>query len=102
MEIMKKDDIKERVRRAVQTMPSRENVEKIFLFGSHLHGTPRKDSDVDLLIELTGPVGYFELVGMERFLSESLGAPVDLVTRGALSKYFRDEVIREAEPLYEK
>ena len=38
--------------------------------------------------------------GMEQELSEILGRKVDLNTPGFLSKYFRDEVIAEAEVLY--
>ena len=39
--------------------------------------------------------------GMEQELSETLGRKVDLNTPGFLSKYFRDEVIAEAEVLYD-
>ncbi len=82
-------------------MPARDKVRRVALFGSRLHGTAKSKSDVDLLIEFTKPVGYFTLASMERTLSEAIGAPVDLVTPKSLSKYFRDEVLREAEPLYE-
>jgi len=98
---MSKDDIKQRVRKAVRRMPSRDKIQKIYLFGSHLHGDPREDSDVDLLIDLSDAVGFFTLSEMERTLSEAVGAPVDLVTRGGLSKYLRPKVEEEAELLYE-
>jgi len=34
-------------------------------------------------------------------LSKSLGRKVDLLTPQAFSKYFRDEVLQEAEPVYQ-
>jgi predicted nucleotidyltransferase len=38
---------------------------------------------------------------MERELAEILGRKVDLNTTGFLSKYFREQVISEAEVLYD-
>jgi predicted nucleotidyltransferase len=40
--------------------------------------------------------------GMQDELSELLGRKVDLNTAQDLSKYFRDEVLEEARPLYVK
>jgi hypothetical protein len=67
-----------------------------------LHGDFRPDSDVDLLVEFDpGHVpGFFTLAHMERELSEVIGKKVDLRTPHELSKYFRDEVLSEAEVQY--
>ena len=99
---MSVEDIKKKVRDCLVKMPQRHNVRKVSLFGSYLHGKATADSDVDLLIELDEPVGYFELVRMQRQLELTLGQPVDLVTPKALSKYFSQEVLAEARSLYEK
>ncbi len=42
------------------------------------------------------------LAGMEWELSERLGRDVDLRTPEDLSRYFRDEVMKSAEVLYEQ
>lgn len=101
MDSMGREEIRQRVQRAVRTMPARNSIRRIALFGSHLHGDQQAKSDVDLLVEFARPVGYFTLASMERILSEAIGLPVDLVTPKSLSKYFRDDVLCEAEPLYE-
>lgn len=44
--------------------------------------------------------GLFEFIEIQEQLSGALGRRVDLLTREALSKYFRDEVLEEAEPVY--
>ena len=79
------------------------NVKKVSLFGSYLHGNNRQGSDVDLLIELnpTIQIGLFEFAAIQREFADALKVSVDVVTPRALSKFFRDKVIREAEPLYE-
>lgn len=45
-------------------------------------------------------VGLIRLAGIERELSELLGRQVDLNTRGFLSPWFRDQVLKEAEDQY--
>ncbi|MBK1641280.1 nucleotidyltransferase [Chromatium okenii] len=75
---------------------------RLSLFGSHLKGTARADSDVDLLVEfeLEHIPGLLKIASMEIELSEMLGKQVDLRTANDLSHYFRDEVLRTAEVQY--
>lgn len=101
--IMNKDEVKNLIREAVEHDLHKNEIKKVSLFGSCLYGTSKKDSDIDILIEFkpSASVGFFKLARMYRHFREHLGRDVDLVTPGALSKYFRDEVIRSAETVYE-
>ena len=45
-------------------------------------------------------IGLFEFIEIQEQLSEALGRRVDLLTPQALSKYFREEVLKEAQPVY--
>jgi predicted nucleotidyltransferase len=100
-DIMTKQEIQRQLREMLRTSPVRGRVRRIALFGSQLHGDAGRDSDIDLLIEFSGPVSLLDLVDMELELRERLGRNVDLRTPRSLSKYFRDEVLAEAESLYE-
>jgi uncharacterized protein len=78
-------------------------IRRLSLFGSRLKGTARPDSDVDLLVEFEpeAQVSLFDVAGMEFELSDMLdGLKVDLRTALDLSRYFRDEVVRMAEPVF--
>lgn len=78
------------------------HIRKFAFFGSVLRSDFGPDSDVDVLVEFApGHVpGFIRLAGMERELSEILGRKADMRTPEDLSRYFRDEVIAEAEVLY--
>ncbi|MFA6393712.1 MAG: nucleotidyltransferase domain-containing protein [Patescibacteria group bacterium] len=101
---MGKEEIKKKIKEAVLKSDYRKDIEKISLFGSYLSGAEKKDSDVDLLVEFNPAaiVGYFKLVAIQKELGEAVKKEVDLLTPGALSKYFRDEVMKQAELIYEK
>lgn len=97
---MSKEDIQKQLRAALKKSPHCGNIRQISLFGSHLHGKAHATSDVDLLLELYKPISMFTLVRLERELGEALGVKVDLCTPMSLSKYFRSDVLREAEPIF--
>ncbi|HEV2379574.1 MAG TPA: nucleotidyltransferase family protein [Terriglobia bacterium] len=81
----------------------RNQIRKLALFGSVLRSDFRPDSDVDVLVEFQPgkSVGFFELYDLEEELSRAFGGRrVDLNTPQGLSKYFRDEVLNEAEVEY--
>lgn len=82
----------------------KNHITKMSLFGSALHDELKPGSDIDILVEFDENhiPGLFDISRMEIELSKMAGRKVDLRTPEDLSKYFRDEVVSEAEALYEK
>lgn len=79
----------------------RHRIRRLSLFGSILRDDFGPKSDVDVLVEFEeGARTGLAFFGMQDELSAILGRKVDLNTPGFLSKYFRDEVLREARELY--
>ncbi|MEA1959602.1 MAG: nucleotidyltransferase family protein [Chloroflexota bacterium] len=80
----------------------RHQIRKLTFFGSVLRDDFSLDSDVDVLVEFKqGQVPGLAFFAMQDELSAMLGRRVDLNTPMCLSPYFRDEVINEAEVLYD-
>jgi hypothetical protein len=79
----------------------RHHIRRLSLFGSVLRDDFRPDSDVDVLVEFEpGRTPGFAFFAMQEELSGMLGRRVELHTPGFLSRYFRDQVVAEAELLY--
>ena len=80
----------------------RNHIRRLALFGSVLRDDFTPQSDVDVLVEFEpdARVGL-RFFALEEELAGILGRKVDLNTPGFLSKYFRDEVIAEAEVQYD-
>lgn len=86
-------------REMIAAFCQRNQIQRLSLFGSVLRDDFRADSDVDVLVEYEpdAPIGLFEMARQERELSGLLGRKVDLRTPEDLSRYFRQEVLAEAE-----
>ena len=81
----------------------RHHIRKLSMFGSVLREDFRQDSDIDILVEFEpGHVHGLAFFSMQDELSEIIGHKVDLNTPKVLSPYFRDEVLKEAEVLYDR
>ena len=70
-------------------------VSEIGVFGSVASGTAQDESDVDVLVSFSRPVGFIAFMRLERRLQELLGREVDLVTRNALRPYIGKRILSE-------
>jgi predicted nucleotidyltransferase len=80
----------------------RHHIRRLSLFGSILRDDFRSDCDVDVLVEFEpGHTPGLVFFAMQDELTELLGHPIDLHTAASLSKYFRDQVLAEAQVQYD-
>lgn len=73
-------------------------ITNVRVFGSIARGEADEDSDVDLLVTLTKPLGL-KFIGCKLDLEEELEMPIDLVTDSGLDKYIGPYILQEATPL---
>ena len=79
----------------------RHHIRRLALFGSILRDDFGPNSDVDVLVEFEPGVRTgLKFFAIQEELSGLLGRRVDLNTPECLSKYFRDQVLAEAEVQY--
>ena len=68
---------------------SKYPLKSLAIFGSVSRGDNRPDSDVDIMVEFSEPVGI-EFIDLACDLEDMLGCKVDLVTRqGIKDRYFK-------------
>lgn len=77
-------------------LADRFGVVKLALFGSTARGAAGQDSDVDILVSFDGPATSKRYFGVQFYLEDLLGRPVDLVTDKALRPELRPYIEREA------
>jgi len=93
---MEKDRIIELLKANLVMIQGRFGVKRLMLFGSVVHGTARPESDVDILVDFTGPPDFDRFMDLKFFLEDLLTTKVDLVTRDALRPRMRPAIEQEA------
>lgn len=79
----------------------RNHVRKLSLFGSVLRDDFGPDSDVDVLVEFEdGHTPGLVFFALQEELTSLLGRTVDLHTPNFLSRYFRQDVMAQAQVQY--
>lgn len=82
--------------RSKSLLGARYGVTDLALFGSTARGTAGADSDIDILVAFDGPATSERYFGVQFFLEDLKGRPVDLVTDKALRAELRPFVERDA------
>jgi hypothetical protein len=77
-------------------LTERFGVRRLALFGSVARDTAREDSDVDILVGFDQPPKPSAFFGVQFYIEDLLGRPVDLVTETALRPQLKPYVERDA------
>ena len=93
---MNREHLIELLKEHKPTLAQRFGVEELALFGSAARDMAEEDSDVDILVRFDGPATARRFFGVQFYIEDLLGRPVDLVTSKALRKELRPFVEREA------
>lgn len=93
---MDKDELLELLRAEKARMKREYGVVSLALFGSAVRNESGPGSDIDILVCFDGPATSRRYFGLQFFLEDLLGRPVDLVTDRALRRELRPHIEREA------
>jgi predicted nucleotidyltransferase len=74
-------------------------VQDIRVFGSALRGEDIEGSDLDLLVEPTSDTTLLDIAAIRFELKQLLGLDIDVLTPNSLPDKFRDQVLKEAQPI---
>ena len=74
-------------------------VAKAGLFGSYARGEQKKNSDVDILVEINDNRSLTEIIGLKLLLEKILKRKVDLVEYNTIRKELKDSILNNQIPL---
>ena len=69
------------------------------LFSSVARNEADEASDVDILVSFEPGRSLLDQIGLQQDIEELLKLKVDVVSRGGISPYIRDAILREAIPV---
>lgn len=98
------------IARRIRPVAEKYRLKAVYVFGSYARGEAQEDSDIDLLVDLTGAdlSGFFAIGGLYNDLEMALGKKIDFVTTESLEqpsirmsdKLFRELVNKERRKIY--
>lgn len=94
--MLSKTDIESILRKIKPELKDEFHVSRIGYFGSFATGQQSENSDLDLLVEFSEPIGW-KFFTLERFLEQSFGIPVDLVTKNALKDRIKEPILNQVQ-----
>lgn len=92
---MHRERVLELLRRSKPELQARFGVTGLALFGSTARDTATSASDVDVLVAFDGPATSKRYFGVQFYLEDLLGRPVDLVTEKGLRPELRPSIEQE-------
>lgn len=70
-------------------------VKRAALFGSCARGEMKKDSDIDILVDIGADISLLGFVGLKQRIEEVLGREVDLVEYDTLKPILKEKILKE-------
>lgn len=80
-----------------EELKEKYEVKEIGVFGSYVRREQKKKSDIDILVEFEpdARISLLDFVGLENYISDLLGARVDLVEKSALKPRIGKHILSE-------
>lgn len=92
---MDKNTVIQMLSKSKPLLQERFGVVRLALFGSTARGAASDTSDIDILVAFDGPATSRRYFGVQFYLEDLLGRPVDLVTEKALRPELRPYIQRD-------
>lgn len=72
-----------------------EGVAKLFVFGSRARGNARRDSDLDVLVEVMpdARLSLLDLIGVEHIIADATGLKVQATMRRSIPPAFAERIV---------
>jgi predicted nucleotidyltransferase len=85
-------DIETKLRELKPVLSQKYNVNRIGYFGSYSRNEQYEDSDIDILVSFSKPLGW-EFFDLQDFLEKELKLKVDLVSEKALKDQLKQIIL---------
>lgn len=83
------DTVINKLRKIKPLLTEKYHVSNIGLFGSVVRKDFTENSDIDIIVDFSQPIGH-EFIDLADFIESQLNTPIDLVSRnGIKEKYFK-------------
>jgi hypothetical protein len=84
------------LRKAMPYLTEHFGIREMGIFGSYIRDEASPESDLDILVEFSRPIGW-EIVELNEYLENLLELKIDLVTKQSLHPSIRSRILEEVQ-----
>ncbi|MGM0613584.1 MAG: nucleotidyltransferase family protein [Bacteroidota bacterium] len=95
-DMVTKNYIEKKLKELKPFLSEEYKVSRIGYFGSFSRNEQTDESDIDILVEFSKPIGW-DFFDLKDLLEKELGVKVDLVSAKALRKQLRDSILEQTQ-----
>jgi len=93
---MVKKNSTNKIKKSIVNVLKKHRVKKAGIFGSYARGEEKKNSDVDILINVKGrKFSLLDLVRLEMLLGKILQKKVDLLTYNGINPHLKEYILKD-------
>ena len=92
-----KDEV-ENIKKKVIPILKKHNVKKAGIFGSYVRGQQKKNSDIDILIEVE-KIDLIDFIKLKNILEKAVKRRVDLVEYECIRQEIKQNILKEEIPI---
>ena len=89
----------EDIKNKISPILKRHHIKKAGIFGSYAKNQARKESDVDILVELGADMSLLDFIHIKLEIEDELGIKVDLVEYQAIKPLLKEKILNEEVPI---
>ena len=85
----------QKIKKKITPILRHHDVTKAAIFGSFVRGEAKKNSDIDILVEIGEEKSLLDIVGLQLDLEEALKKKVDIVEYSTIHPLLKDRILKE-------
>lgn len=87
------------IRQKVMPILIHYKIKKAGIFGSYTRGKPKKNSDIDILVEIGKDINLLDFIGIKLEIEAALKRKIDLVEYASIKPLIKDRILKEEVPI---
>jgi len=89
----------EEIKSAILPILRKYNVKRAGIFGSAARAAAKKNSDIDILVEIEGRMSLLDFIRLKLELEDALGRKVDLGEYDTIKPIIKEQILKEEVPI---
>jgi len=100
--LLTKDPRYVKIYNAIEPFIAEFGIKQIRIFGSYARGDENAKSDIDIIVDISNPIGIYQFIGLKQDIAKTLNKKIDLFKPNNIEPIIKDKIMAEAVTIYDQ